>query len=290
MSDVDVGVKESEKVHVLLLIPEALHSSEESTISENFLGFPSAKLGLHSVRLAFFPILVEFLPSFEPGHGGTPVEVLLVEVGRDLNPVVQLLLNCMVSIVENHFSGFKDGRLPVLVEFGLLELVEEVVLDLAEWPVISLPVLSIGLNLGFTISVRRAIVRVSCVFINFFVSDPPELSAMVELLIIWLILIFHRMSEKLVPELLFLLFRLVVFKSLVIEVSFPSLLLFAFMFLLVLLVFLVVRLLLMVLVTPFELDIPVKFPLIGLFLYEFHGVVLDGALRLSNCCEHSIVF
>ena len=215
-----------------------------------------------------------------------------MEVGRDLNPVVKLLLNSVVSIVEDLFSGFKKGRLPVLVEFGLLELVEEVSLDLAEWLVISLPVVSVELYLLFTISVRRAIVRVSSVFIDFIVSDPPELSTVVELLIIFLILIFHWVSEDFVPEFHVLFFRLVLL-VLVFHPTLPPLwlLLWVLVLLVVFLVVVVRPLLLFIfVVAPIELDVPLEIPLTWVLLDNVHGVVLDSMLSLCNCCEHSIVF
>ena len=216
-------------------------------------------------------------------------------MGRDLNPVVKLLFNSVVSIVEDLFSSFKKGRLPVLVEFGLLELVEEVSLDLAEWPVISLPVVSVELFLLFTISVRRAIVRVSSVFIDFIVSDPPELSTVVELLIIFLMLIFHWVTEDFVPEFHVLFFRLV-FLVLVFHPTLPPLWLFLSVLILLVVFLVVVRPLLLFIfarVAPIELDVPaihVEVPLTWVLLDDIHGVVLDSVLSLCNCCEHSIVF
>ena len=215
-------------------------------------------------------------------------------MGRDLNPVVKLLFNSVVSIVEDLFSSFKKGRLPVLVEFGLLELVEEVSLDLAEWLVISLPVVSVELFLLFTISVRRAIVRVSSVFIDFIVSDPPELSTVVELLIIFLMLIFHWVTEDFVPEFHVLFFRLV-FLVLVFHPTLPPLWLFLSVLILLVVFLVVVRplLLFIFVVVPIELDVPaihVEVPLTWVLLDDIHGVVLDSVLSLCNCCEHSIVF
>jgi len=215
-----------------------------------------------------------------------------MEVGRDLNPVVKLLLNSVVNMVEDHFSGFKKGRLPVLVEFGLLELVEEVSLDLAEWPVISLPVVSVELFLLFAISVRRAIVRVSSVFMDFIVSDPPELSTVVKLLIIFLMLIFHWVSEDFVPEFHVLFFRLVVVRVLVFHPTLPPLWLFLSVLVLLLVFLVVVRPLLLFIfafVAPIELDVPIEIPLTWVLLDNVHGVVLDSVLSLCNCCEHSIV-
>merc|ERR1711936_503275 len=80
---------------------------------------------------------------------------------------------------------------------GLLELVEEVLLDHANWSVMGLPVVFIVLLVA--IPMRRAIVRVLGVLMDFVVSDPPELSAVIELLIIWLMFVMHGVSEDLVP-------------------------------------------------------------------------------------------
>ena len=214
-----------------------------------------------------------------------------MKVGRDLNPFVQLALNFMVDIVKSHFSSFKKGRLPVLVELGLLELVEEVILDCAKWFVISLPVVCLKLFFVFAVSVRRAILRVSSVFIDLIVSDPPELSTVFKLLIIWLILIFDRVSEEFVPKLFFLFFRLVVGGK-VIHITLPSSLLFLFVLLLVLLVLLVMmtRLLFLLILAPVELNIEVKLPLRWVFIGEILGVVFNDVVRLCNSCKHSIVF
>ena len=197
----------------------------------------------------------------------------------------------MVHIVESHFSSLKKGRFPVLVELGLLELVEEVILDLAKWFVVTLPVVCLELFFVFAVSVRRAILRVSSVFIDLIMSDPPELSTVVELLIIRLILIFDRMSEKFVPELFVLLFRLVV-GGIVVHNTLPPLLLILCVLLLVLLVVLLVmmRLLLLLILTPIELNIKVKVPLRWVFLDEILGIVFNDVVCLCDCCEHSIVF
>ena len=196
-SDIGVGVEESENVHVLVVMPEALEGSTESDVAENFLGFLCAKLGLQPVHVALFPVCVELVIIFELGHGGTPVEVLLVEVGRDLNPGVQFLLSLVMNMVEDQFTCLEKDWLPFLVEMGLLELVEEVLLDHANWSVMGLPVVFIVLLVA--IPMRRAIVRVLGVLMDFVVSDPPELSAVIELLIIWLMFVMHGVSEDLVP-------------------------------------------------------------------------------------------
>ena len=99
ISEIDVGIEESEKVLVSSVIPEALHCSSESDIAQNLLGFICAKLCLPPVHFAFFPVLIKLVPVFELGHGLTPVEVLLMEMSRDLNPFIQLLLNCSVHPV-----------------------------------------------------------------------------------------------------------------------------------------------------------------------------------------------
>jgi len=181
-----------------VVIPEALESSSESDVSENLLGLLGAKLGLQLVHVAFLPVSVKLGPEFELGHGSAPVEMLLVEVGGDLDPVVHFLLSLVVVMVEDIFSEMEEGWLPFLVEMAVLELVEHVLLDPAKESVMCLPVVFIVRSIA--IGVGRAIVRVLGVLFDFVVSDPPELSAVVELLIIWLMFVMHGVSEDLVPE------------------------------------------------------------------------------------------
>ena len=142
-SDFGVGIEESENVHILFVVEPAFECGSESDIAENLLGFLCAKLGLQPVHVALTPVLVKLAPVFELGHGLTPVDVLLVEVGWDLDPVVNLLLSLVVLIVEEHFAGREEGRLPSLVEMRVLELVEQVLLDLAKFPVVGLPMVFI---------------------------------------------------------------------------------------------------------------------------------------------------
>jgi hypothetical protein len=199
-SDVGVGIVESENVHVLVVVEPAFECGSESDIAESFLGFLAAKLGLQLVHGALMLVLVKLAPVFELGHGLTPVNVLLVEVGWDLDPVVNLLLSLVVLVVEELLSGREDGGLPSLVEMRILELVEQVHLDLAKCPVMGLPMVFI--IRAVTIIVRRAILiwGVRVLHVGFVVSDPPEPSAVLEILILWLVTIMHGVSEGFVPE------------------------------------------------------------------------------------------